>query len=669
MTSLTRDEWMQMNHMYLIASIDVVKAELLTYLDSLNRKKTFRGPEHGIEHAKRKVSKLEKRFTVQPALNTLTNLFNLSSFEKKILLVCAGQELDKQFSGVISTLLSNTSRESPSLSMLLAAFSDAHWSAITPEGPLRYWHFIELNKSNVLTNATCSIDEQILHYLTGIDYLDHRLKDLVKIIHSEGNLVLSHQKLSDILAEHVSRFMNAGNYPLVQLCGGSIEDSMSIVAEAFAGYKLSAYQLPVHLLPTNFQELSNLILLWNRVALLNRYVLYLDGSQLESIDQTLRSLVNHLIENIQGIVILGSDKRISGIKRGLLTIDVQKPLPEEQEILWKQQLGSVAETMNKELGEIVTQFNLDTHTIKKVATQAALTRSSNGTSALNGSKIKEEVWRACCNHTRPNLERLAQRIEPFATWDDLVLPEMQNTILKEIGVHVQHRQKVYYDWGFASKSKRGLGISALFTGESGTGKTMASEVLANELQLDLYRIDLSQVVNKYIGETEKNLKRIFDAAEESGAILLFDEADALFGKRSEVKDSHDRYSNIEVSYLLQKMEAYRGLAILTTNMKNALDKAFLRRIRFVVHFPFPDADMRTKIWKRVFPIQTPTNNLNVDKLSSLHIAGGTIKNIALNASFAAAGNNQSVSMADIQNAARNEYIKLEKQMSSSESIL
>src|SRR4051812_7292842 len=158
-----------------------------------------------------------------------------------------------------------------------------------------------------------------------------------------------------------------------------------------------------------------------------------------------------------------------------------------------------------------------------------------------------------------------------------------------MAAHVRQRLRVYEEWGFARRSSRGLGISALFTGESGTGKTMASEVLANELQLDLYRIDLSQVVNKYIGETEKNLKRIFDAAEEGGAILLFDEADALFGKRSDVKDSHDRYSNIEVSYLLQRMEAYRGLAILTTNMKNALDKAFFRRIRFVVQFPFPDA--------------------------------------------------------------------------------
>src|SRR5439155_1757441 len=183
--------------------------------------------------------------------------------------------------------------------------------------------------------------------------------------------------------------------------------------------------------------------------------------------------------------------------------------------------------------------------------------------------------------------------------EDLVLPDAQRTILREIAAHVRQRYHVYETWGFASKSARGLGISALFAGASGTGKTMAAEVLASELRLDLYRIDLSQVVSKYIGETEKNLRRVFEAAEEGGAILLFDEADALFGKRSEIKEGLDRYANIEVSYLLQQMESYRGLAILTTNMKDALDTAFLRRIRFVVQFPFPDTAERLEIWRRI----------------------------------------------------------------------
>jgi SpoVK/Ycf46/Vps4 family AAA+-type ATPase len=195
---------------------------------------------------------------------------------------------------------------------------------------------------------------------------------------------------------------------------------------------------------------------------------------------------------------------------------------------------------------------------------------------------------------------------------------------------------------------------------------MASEVLANELQLDLYRIDLSQVVNKYIGETEKNLKRIFDAAEDGGAILLFDEADALFGKRSEVRDSHDRYANIEVSYLLQRMEGYRGLAILTTNMKSALDKAFMRRIRFIVQFPFPDAVQRSEIWRRIFPADTPTKGLDVGRLARLTVAGGNIRNIALNAAFLAANSGEPVRMEHIASAAHSEYAKLEKPLTDAE---
>src|SRR6266568_5035966 len=205
------------------------------------------------------------------------------------------------------------------------------------------------------------------------------------------------------------------------------------------------------------------------------------------------------------------------------------------------------------------------------------------------------AWDTCRVQARPLLDDLAQRIEPAASWDDLVLPELQRQVLRDIAMHVKQRARVYETWGFATRGTRGLGISALFAGVSGTGKTMAAEVLANELRLDLYRIDLSAVVSKYIGETEKNLRRVFDAAEEGGAILLFDEADALFGKRSEVKDSHDRYANIEVSYLLQRMETYNGLSVLATNMKSALDPAFMRRLRFVINFPFPDTEARAAI--------------------------------------------------------------------------
>ena len=225
---------------------------------------------------------------------------------------------------------------------------------------------------------------------------------------------------------------------------------------------------------------------------------------------------------------------------------------------------------------------------------------------------------------------------------------------------MRQRNLVYEQWGFSSKSARGLGISALFAGVSGTGKTMAAGIVARELQLDLYRIDLSAVVSKYIGETEKNLRRVFDAAETGGVVLLFDEADALFSKRNDVKDSHDRYANMEVSYLLQRMEAYRGLAILTTNLKDSIDPAFLRRIRFITRFEFPSAAERMQIWQRIFPAQLPTEDLNYRKLSKLNIAGGNIRNIALTAAFLAAEEGSAVKMKHLLESAQSEFAKLER---------
>uniref|UniRef100_UPI0031FCD2F3 ATP-binding protein n=1 Tax=Sphaerothrix gracilis TaxID=3151835 RepID=UPI0031FCD2F3 len=276
------------------------------------------------------------------------------------------------------------------------------------------------------------------------------------------------------------------------------------------------------------------------------------------------------------------------------------------------------------------------------------------------------LWHASRLQARPQLDDLVQRLSPRETWSDLILPDQPCRVLREIVAHIRQRTQVYETWGFSSKSNRGLGISALFAGVSGTGKTMAAGVLAQELQLDLYRIDLSSVVSKYIGETEKNLRRVFDAAETGGVILLFDEADALFGKRSDVKDSHDRYANMEVSYLLQRMEAYRGLAILTTNLKDAIDPAFLRRIRFIVRFPFPDLEQRAAIWQRIFPAQLPTQDLNYRQLAKLNVAGGNIRNIALTAAFLAAENQSPVTMAHLLQSTQSEFAKLERPLPTAE---
>jgi SpoVK/Ycf46/Vps4 family AAA+-type ATPase len=342
-----------------------------------------------------------------------------------------------------------------------------------------------------------------------------------------------------------------------------------------------------------------------------------------------------------------------------MALDVMRPSHDEQHAVWQDKLGPAAVSLNGRVDQLVAQFDVSAETIRTASLDALRT-------ANDGDDIADLAWEACRVQARSRLDDLAQRIEATAGWDDLVLPEAQLQVLQEIVAQVQERVVVYERWGFGRKGDRGLGISVLFAGQSGTGKTTAAEVLARALKLDLYRIDLSSLVSKYIGETEKNLRRVFDAAEEGGAVLLFDEADALFGKRSEVKDSHDRYANIEVSYLLQRMETYRGLAILTTNMRKALDTAFLRRLRFVVQFPFPDAAQRTEIWERVFPPATPKENIDAGKLAQLNVSGGNIRNIALHAAFLAASAREPVRMEHVLRAAEREYAKLEKVLTGSE---
>lgn len=282
------------------------------------------------------------------------------------------------------------------------------------------------------------------------------------------------------------------------------------------------------------------------------------------------------------------------------------------------------------------------------------------------------VWTTARARAAAGLSGLAERIEPQARFTDLVLPEAQLAQLKQMAAFRTYRRQVLDDWGFRAKSSRGLGLAALFSGPSGTGKTMAAEIVAAALgpgdeALALYRVDLSAVVSKYIGETEKNIGRIFDAAEGSDAVLIFDEGEALFGKRTtDVKDSLDRHANTETAYLLQRLESYSGCAIVTTNLKGTVDEAFLRRFRVVIDFPFPSAELRARIWRSVFPAESPTDGLDVQALARLAVSGGMIRSIALTAAFLAAAEGRPVDMAHLERAVRQEYGKLAKPLSEAE---
>lgn len=605
------------------------------------------------------------------ALDRLCATFGLSPFERALLLLCAGMELDAAWGARCAAAQGDPRRTYPTFSLALAALPEPHWSALNPSAPLRRWRLIEVGAGETLLTSPLRIDERILHDLAGVSHLDERLVGLVDEVLTEeqDELAPSHQTLAGRLAAIWSQASRATALPVVQLCGRDPAAKRMIAATACASLRWRLYRLSAHLIPLSPSELDAMQRLWLREAALTGSALLFECDDTEPADAARDRMVTRLIESIEGPLVVAVRERRRAGSRSTISLDVPAPGTSERRTLWARALGSAGASLNGRMEALVSQFSVNVQAIHAACAEAQTPRAagpSENVADVQATELASRLWDACRRQARPRLDELAQQIEPSATWEDLVLPDLQRRRLRDMAIQVRQRGKVYEDWGFAAKGARGLGISALFAGASGTGKTMAAEVLANELRLDLYRIDLSQVVSKYIGETEKNLRRVFDAAEEGGAILLFDEADALFGKRSEVKDSHDRYANIEVSYLLQRMEAYRGLAILTTNMKSALDQAFLRRIRFIVQFPFPDPEQRAEIWRRVFPQGAPTEGLDEAKLAKLNVAGGHIRNIAVNAAFLAAEAGEPIRMRHLLDAARGEYAKLEKPLTETE---
>lgn len=625
------------------------------------------------------------------ALQTLCAAFALSPFERDVLLLCAGRELDASFGPLCAAARGEPSRESPTFSLALAALPGAHWSALTPAAPLRRWRLLELGTGDVLTAAPLRLDERVLHFLTGVEYLDDRLQGLVHRVSAEESLPPTQAALARRIANDWAGASPQRPRPIIQLREGDADDRRAVAAAVSALLGLQLHALRAADLPASATERDALARLWQREAVLSRSALLVEAEDAEP--ESARGLIPFL-ETVGGLILVNRREPLPLARRASLRFDVMRPNAAEQRALWDEALGPLGAQLNGQLDRVLAQFHLGARGIRAAGTELALAThptagacrrrddeslTSVSTNAVThpaasapvvetatAPALAARLWEICCARTRPRLDDLAQRLRPAAAWDDLVLPEEPRRVLREIAAQVRQRCKVYETWGFAAKGARGLGLSALFAGPSGTGKTMAAEVLAAELHLDLYRIDLSAVVSKYIGETEKNLRRIFDAAEDSGVILLFDEADALFGKRSEVRDSHDRYANVEISYLLQRVEAYRGLAILTTNMKSAVDSAFLRRLRFVVQFPFPDAPQRAEIWRRIFPGATPTENVEPHKLAALNVPGGNIRTLALNAAFLAADEGQPVRMTHLLRAARSECAKLEKPLTEAE---
>jgi ATPase family protein associated with various cellular activities (AAA)/winged helix domain-containing protein len=630
------DDWVEANHRYLPAALDVVRRRVAG---------------EDTADAERRRDQRRSVMPAPPALDGIAGAFGLSGFERDVLLLCAGVELDAAVARACATAQGDAGRPCATFSLAMAALPGSHWSVTTPAAPLRRWHLVELDHPEVPTASPLRIDERLLHALTGISYLDPRIEVLAEPLPPAPQLT----RALCAAADRLTSCWASSTIRRVRLTGRPPTDLRAVVSQASAGLDLQPVRLAATDLPGPAGERDLLARLCDRETALSGRSWLVDVE--DQPPDAGRSAVDFAVRLQAPVAVVGLAPA-ADVGSRLTTIEVAPSDVQERRAAWRAALGPTAPSLGTWVDRLAGHFD-----VGPAGIGAATEEVRDG---LDRADAGPRLWDACRRQARPALDDLAQRIEPRAGWADLVLPAGQARLLREIAVHVRQRLTVFEDWGFAARSARGTGVAALFAGPSGTGKTFAAEVLAADLALDLYRVDLSQVVSKYIGETEKNLRRIFDAAEGGGVVLLFDEADALFGKRSEVKDSHDRYANIEVSYLLQRMETYRGLAILTTNLKSALDSAFLRRLRFVVQFPFPDAAGRAEIWRRIFPAELPTEGLDPLRLARLAVAGGTIRNIALSAAFLAADAGEPVQMSHVLLAARTEYAKLERPLTDAE---
>jgi hypothetical protein len=604
-----------------------------------------------------------------PALLMLARQFGLSDFERDILLLCVAMELDPALPAQLAALHGRADMGAPNFALAMTLFEHAAWEAVSPERPLRHWRLLDINQAGAqpLTASSLRADERIVNFVKGLNHLDERLAPLVSPVSmlTTAQLPPSQAEVAHAVTRSLQDELASHGQAVVALRGPDRLSKHDVAGAVSQALGLQLYRLPADALPSHAADIDALSRLWHRECLLTPLALLADGHTLDksTAPDSPASRLLRFVAKTGGLLFVDSRDGLDLPVAAHMAVDIDKPTALEQGQAWAAALQGHAPQLAERLpAQLSAQFDLNRSDLSAIVKRVFDSPSQQ----RDAAPLEDRIWQACQASTRPQLARLAQRLDARASWDDIVLPPAEATMLRQIAAQVSARAQVYDNWGFRARMNRGLGVSALFAGDSGTGKTMAAEVLAHALRLDLYRVDLSAVVSKYIGETEKNLREVFDAAESGGAILFFDEADALFGKRSEVKDSHDRYANIEIDYLLQRMECFSGLAILATNMKSALDPAFTRRLRFIVNFPYPGQLERRRMWQRVFPAETPVGVLDLDRLAKLNLSGANIQSMALSAAFMAAQAGTPVTMNLLMEAGRIEMRKLDRPVNESE---
>jgi ATP-dependent 26S proteasome regulatory subunit len=665
----------------LAASIDPLGIEDVISPDSPSKQALTQAFSHLHSQIEQRRTLSLKEKTYLPLWH-LSQIFNLTRFEERCLLLCLAPEMNRKYEKLYAYLQDDITRKKPCVDLLLdLSTNDAEERlaarlAFDSHAPLLKYRLLHISDNSPdgpapLLSRPVKLDDRIVNFLLGFKQMDERLEALARLAsrreeaEPDGFLQETRSRTLSFISSYVNDAERHAQSLLLYLHGPYGSGTRSL-AQAICR------DLGLHLIIADVARmLSGPLAVGEALTLLGREaVLQPAALCLENMDCLLAEAEKHAAELKSLIEVTETFSRLTFLlgRRDWLPhqllgeqafISVEMPVPDDKqrEQIWRS-LFREPLADDVDMGALASKFRFTPGQIRDAFNAA---RVLAGWRAPSDQQVAmEDLDAACRRQSSLKIGILARKIKPRYAWQDIVLPPDQMAQIREISNQARFRHIVYGEWGFDRKLSLGKGLNALFSGPPGTGKTMAAEVIANELRLDLYKIDLSQVVSKYIGETEKNLHQIFHEAQSSGAILFFDEADALFGKRSEVKDAHDRYANIEIGYLLQKMEEYDGIAILATNLRQNMDEAFVRRMQFIIEFPFPDEEDRRRIWTVTFPTEAPLGS-EVDfavLAREIKLAGGNIKNIALAAAFDAASDGKVIRLPHIAKAARREFQKL-----------
>lgn len=604
----------------------------------------------------------------------LQEVFGLSDFERDCIMICLSTELDTKYQRLYAYLNDDLNKKAPTVDVVLKLLCKDerldYKRMFYGRTHLNTCFFTEIEDGGNRLAKELKLDERIVEFLLGSEGIEKSIQDLSETyLPSEKVPTLIYdEEIQEKLRSFVVKSQNSSSVMLFHLFGPKGSGKKLQIKHLCKFLNTRLMIIDVNKLFEDHGKVKRLTDLIYREAVIGQAVVCFDNfdvllSKQEEMKQEILDFIKKFTKHTRLMFIItdGGWKQGELFKSYVYTrIEFDFPDEEERKRIWQLIAGGYECDKDLDFDVLSTKFKFS------IGTMAAAFKRAE--SQVKWEERESEVIndgdlsKACYSLLSHSLDKKASLIKPKYGWNDIILPDEQKAQLKMAVNHIKYRHVVYDKWGFERKLAYGKGLSMLFSGPPGTGKTMAAQVIARELLMEIYKVDLSQIVSKYIGETEKNLREIFDEANLSNAILFFDETDALFGKRSEVKDAHDKYANIETSYLLQKMEEYDGITILATNFLNNIDEAFMRRITFVVKFPFPDQSYRELIWKNVYPIETPlAEDIDFNYIAKkIELAGGNIKNIAVASSYLAASMGERVSMKHIMAAAKLELQKMGK---------